>query len=71
MANQISQEARETFLKTIDRLGAKRDIVHVFNNITPNLHFTGYCRGRLIDMPLANTDGHARWIEWLQKDKSL
>jgi len=23
---------------------------------------------KLIDMPLANTDGHARWIEWLQKN---
>jgi hypothetical protein len=66
VANQISNEAKQTFLKSIEKLGAKRDIIHIFNNIKPNLHLTAYCKGQLIDLPLANTDGHARWIEWLQ-----
>jgi hypothetical protein len=68
VANQISRESRAAFLKSIEKLGAKRDIIHVFNNIKPNLHFTAYRAGELIDMPLANTDGHARWIEWLRED---
>lgn len=70
VANQISKESKETFLKSIEKLGAKRDIIHVFNNIKPNLHLTAYHTGKLIDMPLANTDGHARWIEWLRKNEN-
>lgn len=66
VANQISNEAKQTFLESIAELGTKRDIVHIFNNIKPNLHLTVYGKDRLIDLPLANTDGHARWIEWLQ-----
>jgi hypothetical protein len=67
VANQISEQARESFLKTIAELGARRDLVHVFNNIKPNLHLTAYRQGQSIDLPLANTDGHARWVEWLPK----
>lgn len=70
VANQISKEAKETFLKSIEELGTKRDVIHVFNNIKPNLHLTAYRKRQLIDLPLANTDGHARWIEWLQKNES-
>lgn len=67
VANQISSEARQDFLQCIEQLGAKRDVVHICNNIKPNLHLTAYNKGQLLDMPLANTDGHARWIEWLQE----
>jgi len=67
VANQISEEAREAFLRSIEELGEERDMIHIFNNIRPNLHLTAFRGGRTIDMPLANTDGHARWIEWLQK----
>lgn len=70
VANQISKEAKDTFLKSIKKLGAMRNIIHVFNNIKPNLHLTAYHNGKVIDMPLANTDGHARWIEWLQKNEN-
>lgn len=70
VANQISPEARQSFLRSIAALGAKRDIVHLFNNIKPGLHLTAYCKGQLFDLPLARTDGHARWIEWLQSDES-
>jgi hypothetical protein len=65
VANQISEDSRSRFLSSIDRIGSRRDIVHVYNNIRPNLHLTAYRNGAKIDMPLAHTDGHARWIEWL------
>ena len=65
VANQIAEVARVDFLNSIKSLGSKRDIIHVFNNIKPNLHLNAYRDGKVIDMPLANTDGHARWIEWL------
>ncbi|RYX85292.1 DUF2332 domain-containing protein [bacterium] len=67
VANQISLQARQDFLKSIDKIGKQRDVIHLFNNIKPNLHLTIYRRGEFINMPLANTDGHARWIEWLLK----
>lgn len=66
VANQISKTEQEAFLSSIERLGKQRDIVHLFNNIArPHLHLTAYRDGQLIDLPLAKTDGHARWIEWL------
>jgi len=70
VANQISNDERARFLRTIETLGAKRDVVHIFNNIKPHLHLTAYRSGRLIDLPLASTDGHARWIEWLAEDRT-
>lgn len=66
VANQISEESRRRFLDLIDQIGSRRDIIHVFNNIKPNLHLTAYRERIKIDAPLANTDGHAKWIEWLQ-----
>ena len=66
VANQISQTAQESFLNSLDQLGQQRDLIHIFNNIKrASLHLTAYRGGQLIEVPLANTDGHARWIEWL------
>lgn len=70
VANQISKEARQAFLTSVAEIGEKRDIIHVFNNINPTLHLTAYRAGQLIDMPLAHTDGHARWIEWLPTNEN-
>ena len=68
VANQIPRAAREQFLRTVDELGADRDVIHIHNNIERHLHLTVYRDGRRSDVPLARTDGHARWIEWLAKD---
>jgi hypothetical protein len=65
VANQMSSEQREQLLLIIDEFGQKRDIVHIHTNIEPHLHSTVYRNGERIDLPLANVDGHARWIEWL------
>lgn len=64
VAIQISSEAKQNFLKSIETPGEERDIIHIFNNIKPNLHLTIYSQGQLIDLLLASTDGHARWIDW-------
>lgn len=68
VANQISSEARQAFARSVDAIGRTRDLVHVHNNIEPHLHLTAYRDGARIDVPLARTDGHARWIEWLARD---
>ncbi len=70
VANQISTDSRARFLGLMDRVGARRDMVHVFNNIKPGLHLTVYRGGTKIDMQLAHVDGHARWIEWLPVPKA-
>ncbi|MFP4070131.1 MAG: DUF2332 family protein [Opitutales bacterium] len=31
----------------------------------PTLHLTSFKNGKKQDQPLARTDGHGRWIEWL------
>ncbi|MEM6820426.1 MAG: DUF2332 domain-containing protein [Verrucomicrobiota bacterium] len=69
VANQITREAKESLLVELAELGTSRDIIHIFNNIKPSLHLTLYKDGRAEDIPLANTDGHARWFEWLPSDR--
>lgn len=65
VANQISPEARGRFLRMVDEIGRRRDIIHLFNNIHPTLHRTLHHHGRKLDCPVAQVDGHGRWIEWL------
>ncbi len=65
-ANQISQAERESFLKTVNKLGHHRDLVHIFNNLHDALlRLQIYRDGQLSEMPLVNTDGHGSWIDWL------
>ncbi len=66
VANQISQAERESFLKTLNQLGQQRDLVHIFNNLhDAMLRLQIYRDGQQSEIPLANTDGHGDWIEWL------
>lgn len=65
VANQLSLVTRAILLDEIDRQGARRDIVHLHNCIEPHLHATLYRSGERIDLPMARTDAHARWVEWL------
>ncbi len=65
VANQVSYEVREILLAEVRELGQSRDIIHIFNNINPTLHLTVYKDGREESLPLARTDGHARWFDWL------
>lgn len=65
VANQFTEEQRQTLLKIVEDFGSKRDIIHIHNSIEPHLHATIYRNGERIDIPLAHTDPHGRWIEWL------
>ncbi|MDF1744053.1 MAG: DUF2332 domain-containing protein [Gimesia sp.] len=66
VANQISQTVQESFLNSLEQFGQQRDLIHIFNNIKQaTLQLNAYRGGQFINVPLANTDGHARWIEWL------
>lgn len=65
VANQVSRDVKERFLEDLSLAGKSRDIIHISNNIEPALHLTLYHNGREENVPLAKTDGHARWFEWL------
>jgi len=65
VANQISEEERVKMLDSVDEIGKHRDVIHIFNNIKPTLHCTVYKNGKALDFPIAKTEGHARWIDWL------
>jgi hypothetical protein len=65
VANQLSFESKESLQQEVDRQGRLRDIVHLHNNIQPNLHATIYKNSARSELRLSNTDGHARWVEWL------
>jgi len=65
VANQMSPEQRHRLLEHVDEIGKQRDLCHIHNNIQPHLHLTYYLDGVRHDVPLAKTDGHARWVEWL------
>ena len=82
VANQVSKQIQKTFLSELAELGRDRDLIHLFNNIDPslylpdhspnssgfNLHLTVYRDGIANEIPLATTDGHARWFDWLPTD---
>lgn len=79
VANQVSVDVQKTFLLELAELGRHRDLIHIFNNIHPHLYLAGqpsdlsafnlylsvYENGVATGAPLANSDGHARWFDWL------
>ena len=65
VANQVGRDTQETLFSELAELGKARDLIHIFNNIKPTLHLSVYKNGIVKDIPLARTDGHAKWFEWL------
>lgn len=65
VANQLSELQRRRLFDAIDSYGQTADIVHIHNNIESYFMATVYQDGHRYDFPLAKTDGHVNWIEWL------
>ena len=69
VANQMPVEMRKLLMQTVDTIGKKRDVFHIYNNIQDrNLHLDYYVDGILRQYTIAETDGHGRWFSWLIKD---
>ena len=68
VANQIPEEAGNSFVDLIYSTGQRRDLDHFCNNIKPTLHLTLFREGSPYDTALASVDGHGRSIQWLLKD---
>lgn len=66
VANQMPPEVKERLLKAVRRLGEKREIYHLYNNIQDrDLHLDSFVNGIETNETLAETDGHGRWFRWL------
>lgn len=65
VANQLPKDARQELRDIIERIGQARDLVHLHNTLDDYVHATFYQNGERHDLDLADVDGHARWIEWM------
>lgn len=65
VANQIPVERKQILLEHVKRMGNKRDVFHLYNNIWDrDLHLDSFIRGIEYNEILAQTDGHGRWFSW-------
>lgn len=65
VANQFSKEMKFDLLEKIEKLGHKRDIIHVYNNIWDEaLHLDYWIDSESTKLTLGDTEGHGRWFEW-------
>ncbi|HET7089463.1 MAG TPA: DUF2332 domain-containing protein [Anaerolineae bacterium] len=70
-ANQFPREAREQLIALIEEHGRRRDVYRVsaewIGTPQTQLELVAYEQGVKTEKLLAYVDGHARWIEWLDK----
>ncbi|KZZ84546.1 DUF2332 domain-containing protein [Bacillus sp. SJS] len=66
VANQMPDEAIERLLSSIQEIGRRRDVFHLYNNIEDRfLHLDYWLDGKEYTQTIAETDGHGRWFKWL------
>ena len=72
VANQFSpREKKETLLDIIDDIAQRRAVCHIYNNM-----MDGFLHLDMLGVPepsretIADTDGHARWFEWMVETDS-
>ncbi|MBP3963943.1 DUF2332 domain-containing protein [Paenibacillus lignilyticus] len=65
VANQLSLADKQQLCEQIRIIGETREVYHLYNNMwDPELHLDSYRNGRFGSVTLAETDGHARWLNW-------
>ncbi|WP_369795192.1 DUF2332 domain-containing protein [Sporosarcina sp. ZBG7A] len=65
VANQIPNETKHELLDKIAKIGSKRDVFHIYNNMWDRqLHLDYYVNGVESKNTIGDTDGHGRWFEW-------
>lgn len=70
VANQMPLEMKKHLLQTVESIGKKRDVFHIYNNIQDRyLHLDYYVNGIESQNTIAETDGHGRWFKWLLKSE--
>lgn len=65
VANQIPEESKQKLLERIRTIGSKRDIFHLYNNMTDRLlHLDYFLNGKEYTNTIGETDGHGKWFYW-------
>lgn len=59
-------EDKKKLLRTVELIGATRDVYHIYNNIQDDkLHLDYYENGKGHFATIAETDSHGRYFTWL------
>ncbi|MDV2685975.1 DUF2332 domain-containing protein [Alkalihalophilus lindianensis] len=70
VANQMPQEVKQRLQVTIKEIGQRRDIYHLYNNMSDgDLHLDSYQNGTFQSERVAETDGHGEWFSWKRSSK--
>ncbi|WP_409252952.1 DUF2332 domain-containing protein [Bacillus sp. SCS-153A] len=65
VANQIPVEGKKKLFEEIQRIAAKRDVIHIYNNMNDReLHLDYFKNGTEYKNIIGQTEGHGRWFEW-------
>lgn len=65
VANQIPEDSKYELLEKIKKIGSKRDVFHLYNNMWDRkLHLDYFINGAEYNQTIGDTDGHGRWFEW-------
>lgn len=65
VANQIPEPSKWTLIDKIKKIGARRDIFHLYNNMWDReLHLDYFIDGVEYKQVIGKTDGHGKWFEW-------
>lgn len=65
VANQLSEKVKYKLIDNIRRIGNKRDVYHIYNNIWDReLHLDYYINKNEHNEIIGETDGHGRWFSW-------
>ena len=65
VANQMSSDERASLVQSIENAATDRPIYHLYNNIdSPMLQLVYYPFGKRKHLPVAETEGHGRWVRW-------
>lgn len=65
VANQIPEASKHELINTIKRIGKRRDVFHLYNNMWDRkLHLDYFLNGKEYSQTIGETDGHGRWFQW-------
>lgn len=67
VANQFSDVLKHDLTATIQKIGAQRNVAHLYNNMWDQLlHLDLIIDGVEDNYVVGQTDGHGRWFDWIQ-----
>ncbi|MBT2601238.1 MULTISPECIES: DUF2332 domain-containing protein [Oceanobacillus] len=72
VANQLTIEQRHTLLESVSKIGKRRDVFHIYNNIWDGqLHVESYINGSRNEELKIDTHPHGEWFDWPIRKKEL